>query len=226
MRKLAIYGAGGLGRLVLDIVRRGQQFEPVGFLDSDPARIGDVVEGVPVLGGFEVSARLHEQGVTDAVVAIGDNHTRTVIATFMRDTGFRWASIIDPTAVIAANALISPHCIVGPKAIVCVHARVGPLSVISSGAIVEHDCVLDEGVFLHPAVRLAGGVQVGARAILDVGASVIPGRCISADSYVGAGAVVIRDVAEGARVAGVPARAVPTTPQGLPRAERLNQFLP
>jgi len=47
---------------------------------------------------------------------------------------------------------------------------------------------------------------VGSRAMLGVGASVIPGVRIGEGAVVGAGSVVLRDVPPGETVAGAPAK--------------------
>ena len=59
---------------------------------------------------------------------------------------------------------------------------------------------------MGPGVRLAGMVTVGERAHVGIGAVAIEGIAIGDGALVAAGAVVVRDVAPGARVAGVPAR--------------------
>ena len=50
------------------------------------------------------------------------------------------------------------------------------------------------------------GVTVGKGTLFGVGACAIPGVRIGAQATVGAGAVVTRDVADGATALGVPAR--------------------
>ena len=76
MKQVAIYGAGGLGRLVLDILMQRRRCRPVAFLDSADAKHGSEVERLPVIGGPEKLATLRAAGVTGIIVAIGDNAER------------------------------------------------------------------------------------------------------------------------------------------------------
>ena len=78
--------------------------------------------------------------------------------------------------------------------------------IVNTHASIDHGCRI--GAFAHvaPGVALAGDVAVGEGALIGIGASVAPGRSIGAWAMVGAGAAVVRDVAAGATVAGVPAR--------------------
>ncbi|MEW6252002.1 MAG: acetyltransferase [Planctomycetota bacterium] len=212
MTDVLIFGAGGFGSLVQDILAQGDAYRAVAFLDSNPARHGRQVAGLPVLGGVERLILLHHDGVGRAIVAIGDNVTRMAIAETLRKRGFELISAIHPLASISPSAEIGGHVVLGPRATICVHTRVGPHTVLSAGAIADHDNVIGQAVFLHPAVRLAGGVTVGDFAVLGIGACVIPGRKVGAGATVGPGAVVIRDVPAIAHVSGVPA-AVPLPAQ-------------
>lgn len=208
MAGILIYGAGGLGRVVLDIVRLQRRWPVLAFLDSDPALAGTAVEGVPVRGAIEVVQRCCDEGATHAIVAIGGNETRCLLAAELRRRGLSLASAIHPTATIAHSARLSEHVIVGPRAAICVHATVGPHSVVSSANIVDHDCQVGVGVFLESAARLAGGVVVEDRARIGVGAAVIPQKRVGAHAFVAPGSVVIRDVPAGEAVRGVPARRI------------------
>lgn len=208
-RNLAIYGAGGLGRMVLDIAVQGGHWRPAAFLDANVELHGSEVDGVPVRGGVEHWPLLYEDGIRHVVVAVGCNRSRAGIAEVLRRQGAELVSAVHPLASISPSAQVAPHVIIGARVTVCVHAVIGPHAVLSPGSIVEHDNVLGEGVFCEPAVRLAGGVEVGDFARLGIGSCVIPGRRIGAEARVAAGAVVIRDVPAGARVEGVPAVELP-----------------
>jgi len=208
MHSVLIFGASGLGRLVLDILRRNQNVSVRGFLDSDTSKHGRSIDGIPVLGGLDETPRLIRDGITHAVVAIGDNPTRVALGERLRERGMRLMSAIHPLASIASSATLDEHVIIGARAVICIHSTIGPHSVVSTGAIVDHDSRIGAGAFLHPAVKLAGGVRVEPLVTLCIGCSVIPGRTIGRRARVEAGSVVIRDIGDGSRVTGVPARVV------------------
>jgi acetyltransferase EpsM len=203
--ELAIFGAGGLGRLVHDILLQKQHCRPVALLDSDSHKHGKTIDGLTVRGGLEQVPGLRRRGVSAAIVAIGDNQERVRIAGLLRARGMQLVSAIHPLVSIASSAELGKHLIIGARSIICVHARVADHCVLSTGSIVEHDNRLATGVFLHPAVRLAGGVEVDSFATLGIGSCVIPYRRVGANARVEPGAVVIRDVVAGTTVSGAPA---------------------
>lgn len=203
MQDVLIFGAGGLGLVTLDILQCDPDSRVIGFLDSDRRKHGTRIEGIPVLGGLEQFPRL--SGVP-VVVAIGENGARVRIAQRIRDMGGHLRQAIHPLATIAPSAELGEHVIIAARATVCVHANVEDHCVLSPGVIVEHDNRIGSGAFLDPAVRLAGGVEIGQQARLGIGSCVIPYRKVGAFARVEPGSIVIRDVYRGATVGGAPAR--------------------
>ena len=84
---------------------------------------------------------------------------------------------------------------------------------IDTGATIDHDCRLAEGVRVCPGAHLAGGVEIGARSWFGIGAVAHQGVHIGADATVGAGAVCLENVRDGVVVSGVPAREQSTWPR-------------
>jgi acetyltransferase-like isoleucine patch superfamily enzyme len=82
----------------------------------------------------------------------------------------------------------------------------GRAAIINTGATVDHDCILGDGVHVSPGAHLAGSVHVGNESWIGIGAAVREGIRIGAGVMVGAGAVVISDLADGVKVMGNPAR--------------------
>lgn len=91
-------------------------------------------------------------------------------------------------------------------------ARVGCGVIVNTGAQVDHDCAIGDFVHLGPGSVLCGGVTVGPLSLVGAGANVAPGVSIGGGVVVGVGAAVIRAVADGAVVVGVPARVLSAVP--------------
>jgi hypothetical protein len=76
MEDVVIIGAGGHGKVVLDILVAEGKYRPVGFVDNNPSLLDSYVCGLPVLGPINALPRLKRQRIRHAVVAIGDNRQR------------------------------------------------------------------------------------------------------------------------------------------------------
>ena len=197
--EIDIIGCGGHGEVVLDILRAAGQHRVIGFLDSDPATHGRLVDGVKVLG---------PPAVADApfVVAVGDNRVRKNITETLVAKGLEPVTVVHPTASVASTAIIGPGTVICAGAVVCTHARIGQGVIVNTGAVVEHHNVVGDFVHLAPGVVLTGHVCVEEGAFVGAGATVIKSCTVGSWSKVGAGALVNRGVPTGETYVGVPAK--------------------
>jgi len=71
-RRVAIYGAGGGGELVLLAIQHDGALgrTPVAFLDDDPAKRRRRLQGVPVIGGLDaIEAPLRARSIDEVIIA-------------------------------------------------------------------------------------------------------------------------------------------------------------
>jgi len=193
---ILIYGCGGHGKSLLDLVHALRTYRLVGFID-DGVPAGEIIMGLPVLGGKQALPGLATQGIlmaVNAVGGIGNLNVRRGVFQGLIEAGFHFPVVAHPSAVVEPSASLSAGSQVFPLAYVGSQVQVGFGTIVNTGAIVSHECVLGELVNISPGAILAGGVKVGSEALIGMGATVNLQVTIGAGARVGNGATVKADV--------------------------------
>lgn len=164
------------------------------------------------------------------IAADAQVHERAVVAVSARVWGF---------AQVREEAVIGDNCIIGRGAYIDVGVTIGDNCKVQNGALVYAPAVIEDGVFIGPAVVLTNdtypravnpdgslktasdwdsiGVTVRHGASIGAGALVLGGVQVGEWALIAAGAVVTEDVPPYGLVAGVPARRVGWAgPRGFP----------
>jgi UDP-perosamine 4-acetyltransferase len=206
--KVVGLGAGGHAKVVIEALRFDPAIELVGLLDPRPELRGQLVLGVPVLGGDDQLAALRGQGVSYFFIGVGGADCLAVRRRLFGaalDTGLEPVTAIHPRAWVSDSVTVGRGITVLASAVVNACVRLGDNVVVNSGAVVEHDCAIGDHAHVAPGACIAGGVSVGEATLIGMGACVRQGIRVGSHAVVGAGAVVIRDVPDGTVVVGVPA---------------------
>lgn len=82
------------------------------------------------------------------------------------------------------------------------------LCFVNTGAIVEHDCELEDYVHVAPNATLGGNVKVGTKSHIGIGDTVIQNVTIGKNVIVGAGAVILNDIPDNCTAVGIPAKPI------------------
>lgn len=209
--QVVIIGAGGHGRVALDILQAAGKYIPVAFLDADPSLAGRRIGNVPVLGSVNMLPRVRQQKIGFGFVAIGDNRVRRQYAAMLREHGFTLINAVHPSACISASATLGTNILVAAGAVVCTECRLADSVIINTGAVVDHECEIEESAHICSGAHLAGRARVGRGAFVGIGANVIQCLSIGEEAVIGAGAAVIRDIPSHATAVGVPAAVIKTS---------------
>ena len=202
MSKLAIYGAGGHGRVVADAAST-LGWHDIDFYDESwPQHQKNSIW--PVVGNYEnLLANLSKyDGV---IVAFGNCVVRLEKTRELMSLHAPIISLIHPKAFVSPNTTLGLGSVVFAGAVVNIEAKVGEASIINTGATVDHDCIIGPGVHVCPGANLSGGVRVGEASWIGVGSCVRHSIKIGANVMVGAGAVIVKDVPDGATMISVAA---------------------
>lgn len=207
-RKLAIVGAGGLGRevawLVDDLRKKGEDWEFIGFIDDN--KTGFTPEGYPIIGDMETLYEMPEKPYV--ALAIADSGVRKRLVKDLKARGFSFATLIHPSVLMSEYVRVGEGSIICAGSILTTNVVLGEFCIVNPGCFIGHDTVLDGFVSLMPGVNVAGDVHIGEGTYLGLNSCIINRKKIGSWSIIGGGAAVVHDIPDGVTAVGVPARVI------------------
>jgi sugar O-acyltransferase (sialic acid O-acetyltransferase NeuD family) len=207
---LVVVGSGGFGRETAEAVRAlaaaGIPWRLLGFIDDDPARAGEVIDGTPVLGGREELKRLPDARL---VVCTGrpDNYVSRL--RIVSELGFppeRYATIVHPSAALSSSSSVGPGTVLLACTVLTAAVRVGAHVAVMPHVTLTHDDIIEDFATLASRSALGGGARISRCAYIGAGAIIGEQRVVGELALVGMGAVVTKNVPAREVWAGVPAR--------------------
>jgi sugar O-acyltransferase (sialic acid O-acetyltransferase NeuD family) len=210
VNRFCIFGAGGHAKDLL-----AQLIGEYGR-DAVLCLVDDFNPNRTLMGGHEVldfgtARRRHPHAKW--LIAVGDPHERERIAGTLTLGGGEEGFFVSSRAFIAHD--FEPAAGVQIFAGCCISAEVtiGAGTIVNLGSTLSHECTVGHFVSISPGCTLAGRVRIEDQVFVGAGATIMNGTpekpmTVGRNAIIGAGAVVIRDVAAGDVVAGVPARSL------------------
>jgi sugar O-acyltransferase (sialic acid O-acetyltransferase NeuD family) len=205
-KKLYLLGVGGHGRVVLDaLLCMGSRVS--GILDPG-IPVGKLIRGVTVLGGDALLDGIEAANSGLALgIGVGSGRaSRAELYEVYRKRGFEFVCIKHPSAIVSIDNVFEQGCQIMAGAVVQSGTRMGRNIVVNTRATIDHDCQIEDHVFISPGATLCGGVTVETCAFIGAGAVLLPGIRVGRNAIVGAGAIVVRDILPGTTMVGNPAR--------------------
>jgi sugar O-acyltransferase (sialic acid O-acetyltransferase NeuD family) len=196
--RIAIFGTGGMGRELADILRADGHDKLV-FVTDSPA---GPVDGLEVVGAEALRSD------DWLVIALGSSRDRRLVAE--RFAGRNFATVIAKSARLSPSALLGEGAAVCELALINNNVRIGAHFQANCFAQVSHDCIIGDFVTFAPRATCNGWVEIGDGVFVGSGAIIRNGSpekrlVIGNGATIGMGAVVVGDVPAGAVVMGNPA---------------------
>jgi sugar O-acyltransferase (sialic acid O-acetyltransferase NeuD family) len=185
--RVAIVGAGGYGRVALDVLlASGLGDRVLGFYDDAHAVLSGEVRGVPILGDVGMLKSILSVEPVHVVVAITDNGARLRVANSLRGLGARFLTSVHPEAYVSAAAVIGDGCVVAAGAVVHPDASLGSHCFVGPQSVVDRDAEVGAGTWLSAGCVVGTGARVGVRVVIGQNSSVGRKAVVDGDSEVGA----------------------------------------
>lgn len=202
-KKVVIIGAGGHAKVIADIIEKsGDQI--IGFLDDK------LEKGTKVVGNYKVIGNLNNRlplsianSDYEFIIAIGNNYKRRQIS---NTPNLKFYTAIHPSVQIGLDVEIKEGTTIMANASINSSAKIGRHCIVNTGAIVEHDNIIEDFVHISPNASLGGTVKIGENTHVGIGSVIKNNITICGDCTIGAGAVVIKDITEEGTYVGVPVR--------------------
>ena len=209
MKKIVIYGAGGLGRESAELIGYINQVKPtyeiVGFVsEGDDFYEGQVINDYPWLGG-ESWLDEHKDDVV-CCIAIGSAGVKAKIQERLKEKGVIIETIIAPDVVIGKNTNIGTGCIITGRSTVSVNCKIGDGVLLNGNVIIGHDTHIGDYTTIMTSSDIGGWCEIGSEVRIGAHAYILPHRKVGSKATVAAGSIVFTNVKEKTTVLGNPAK--------------------
>lgn len=204
MKKLAIFGVGGAGREVAEWARVCG-FQGITLTVDDNYFTNSIINGFPSIPFSQMMIEEYEW-----LVAVADPSLRAVIVKKIENRA-EFATLVHPNSTVQSSSQIGEGVLVGPGVVIANHVKIGKHVFVNSQSYIGHDGDIGDYVTISPRATVLGNCKIESHVFLGANSSIKEGTTISSGTFVGMGAVVIKNLSEGVYV-GNPAREISSPP--------------
>lgn len=205
---LGIYGAGGLGREVLELAKiinnKENRWDSFIFVDDDDEIIAKEINGIRVFGYKEAMEKYGS--LLEISVGIGEPVIREKIYKKIADEGITLPTLIHPDIYIPDTTAIGYGVTIQYGCFISCNITIKDYVYIQPQCNIGHDVVLDEGCIVSSFGNIAGNVSIGENTYLAMSTTIKEGVRIGNYDIIGMGSVVYKDIPDSMIAMGNPAR--------------------
>lgn len=206
LSKLIIFGAAEMAEIAHYYFKNDTSNKPVAFAVDDEFYKESKLLGLPIVPWSEIvskfSPKKYKMHVAVSYKSL--NKIREKLYLQCKNSGFQLISYVSSKSSIWNEITFGDNCFILENQTIQPAVKVGNNVMLWSGNHIGHGSVLGSHAYISSHVVISGHTTIGKRCFLGVNSAVRDFITIGSDSFIGMGAIVTRDLAEGSVV--LPAR--------------------
>jgi UDP-perosamine 4-acetyltransferase len=208
-KPVLVIGGGGHAKVLIDCLLLNK-VQVLGIVDAELNKKGQRVFNIPIIGTDELifDFRPSDISLVNGLGSTKSTAVRREIFDRYKESGYSFASIVHPTAIVASDVVLDEGVQIMAGVIIQPGCCLGNNVIINTKASIDHDCNVGDHVHVAPGTTVSGGVIIGAGSHIGTGTVIIQNVIVGKNSITGAGAIVVNNVPNDVVVAGGPARVI------------------
>lgn len=204
---LGIWGAGGLGREVLELARiiNGTSKRWDDFVFIVDGVTAAEINGVRVLEYEDAKKRFSN---LEVVLAIGEPAVREKKFNLLKEDAVKTTTLIHPDVHIPDTTEIGQGVVIQYGCFISCNVTIGNYVYIQPQCNIGHDDKLADGCMISGFANIGGAVSIGNFTYIGLSAIIKEGVAVGDNAIVGMGSAVHKDVPDEMIVLGNPARPI------------------
>lgn len=204
--KCIIIGAGTYGQVYAEYLK--EVYTIIGFIDDNEVLHNAKVNNIEVLGSFDYMLD-HIDSSTNVFIPVGNNKVRVKLLEKVIEAGFKTPNFIHTDTQIHPTVKLGRCIYILPGTHIMPFTEIKDFVLISMGVNIAHHTIIEQGCFFSQGVNVGASIHLKENAYCGIGSTIMTGvKEVGENSLIGAGAVIIKDVPDGATVVGNPGRII------------------
>ena len=153
MKTIAIFGAGGHTKVIIDLIIELNQYTIIGIYDDNKE---GSFEDIPIIGKIDGNVNINYD---EYIIGIGNDNIRKQI--YEQFLNLRWAVLIHPRSIVSKRAMIDDGTLVFAGAVIQTGVKIGKQCIINTNCNIDHESIINDFSSICPGVTICGNVVIG-----------------------------------------------------------------
>lgn len=209
-RDIVIYGAGGFGREVHQLIDQintlKKEYNILGFVD-DGVPIGSLVNGLPILGGINFLKKI-KYNISVAIAIATPSFLENFISQ-IENSKIDYPNLIHPSVIfddkfneIGFGNIITYNCHMTRN------IKMGDFNLLNTRVSFGHDVSIGSYNVFMPNVQISGGVNIQDSNFFGLNSSVLQDNNIGNNNIINACTLLSKSITDNRKYFGIPGRRI------------------